>query len=57
MATGGAVAVAASAVFLASQATQDELRPEAAAARGNRIKEVPAAVAPDRRLREAVSGL
>ena len=32
MATGGAVAVAASAVFLASQATQEELRPEAAAA-------------------------
>ena len=32
MATGGAVAVAASAVFLASQATKDELRSEAAAA-------------------------
>ena len=32
MATGGAVAVAASAVFLASKATQDELQSEAAAA-------------------------
>ena len=41
MATGGAVAVAASAVFLASQATQDELRPEAAAAPA-----APAAAAP-----------
>ena len=46
MATGGAVAVAASAVFLASQATQDELRPEAAAAPAATAIAAPAAAAP-----------